>query len=279
MRYRKTTPEDIAAVTALWRQVFGDEPVLIGGWLHRFVGENNQYAAFTEDGALAGILSAVPCRTGETQGVYLFALATHPRFRRQGIMAGLMEYAEAAAKREGAAFAVLIPAFDDLFAYYSRLGYTACACMRHVVWEYKGVFGVPASTTGQNADTLWQLRARYLPQPYIKFSLSAEEELWRDIRRSGGQLLRANGGYAVYFTAEQRLLVAELASVNNADAAGVLDAVCEQTGIYTAEITLPESSKLLANQGKSHPFALYRCFTLQNDFEVPYLRFALEEVV
>ncbi len=57
------------------------------------------------------------------RGFYLCGLATHPDYRRRGIMGELMKQAEESAKTRGFDIAFLIPADDHLRSYYEGKGY------------------------------------------------------------------------------------------------------------------------------------------------------------
>ncbi len=54
---------------------------------------------------------------------YIFGAAVLPEYRRRGIMARLLQQAQAHMRRDGDKYAFLIPATAALFGYYEKFGY------------------------------------------------------------------------------------------------------------------------------------------------------------
>lgn len=69
------------------------------------------------------------------KGMYLCGLATHPEYRRKGIMARLMKEAEISAKARGFVMTFLIPADSQLREYYHKNGYVTASYKRCQVVE------------------------------------------------------------------------------------------------------------------------------------------------
>lgn len=67
------------------------------------------------------------------KGMYLCGLATHPDFRRQGIMGKLMVDAEKYAKEKGCHMTFLIPADSHLREYYEKKGYLTASFKRYQI--------------------------------------------------------------------------------------------------------------------------------------------------
>ena len=198
-------------IIALWQQVFGDAPADIARWLECFVGEGGQYLAQDEKGNVTAILSAVPCFAGALRGVYLFALATNPAARGQGVMTALMQYAEECSVQGGAAFSILIPAGRSLFDYYAVRGYSQQVGLRRFFWKMQEPARPNApqlpSVTPLTGEALAALRKQYLPEEVITFSMPAIREAAVDILAENGRLLQTGEGYMVAFAGRKTPLV------------------------------------------------------------------------
>lgn len=59
------------------------------------------------------------------RSAYLYAVTTHPDFRRRGICAKLLAYAEKELKKRYFDCLTLVPATDALRAYYETLGFVS----------------------------------------------------------------------------------------------------------------------------------------------------------
>ena len=110
---RLAAQQDIPGIAALWEEAFHETPLLPDG------------ACYVADagGEIAGMLFALP-RTlkaeKEHKAVYFYAVATKEEYRGRGICRNLMAYVES---RVDADCCMLVPASDELFLFYGRLGY------------------------------------------------------------------------------------------------------------------------------------------------------------
>ena len=111
--YRPAEKKDLPGIRALWQEAFGEEPTLPD--CDCFVAE--------KDGKIVGMLHAIPQKLKIEQlhnAVYFYAIATLKSHRGQGICRSLMEYAES---QVDADCCMLVPASEDLFGFYGKLGY------------------------------------------------------------------------------------------------------------------------------------------------------------
>lgn len=162
---RRSTAADLTALQTLWQEVFGDPPAFTKQFYDTF-GVDCAIIAQIQ-GKIVAMIHTLPVALAEcgqySFGVYLYALATAPAYRRQGIASALLSYAEsspfvtpptlAGAETVGLqntpaqshthaqtsapantlpsaltpAFALLIPGEESLFAYYRKKGYTQTA--------------------------------------------------------------------------------------------------------------------------------------------------------
>lgn len=275
--FRMAAEGDLPRAAALWQRVFGDDEAYIMMCLRQFAGPGGVFVAQAGNDAIEAILSAVPCRLGECNGVYLYALATEPESRGKGTMTGLMEYAHEVKKDEGATFSVLIPASPSLFGYYRQRGYTGEVCLRHLELE------LPQEDSGAcrpaGVEDLEQLRERFLDGDYFRFPNAQATVVKQDLEAAGLSLVESREGYAAYLKGSgHTLLVPELAAASDAAALALLAGAGQMTGCSVANITLPQGSPLFGGMGEVHPTAQVKWLDDSAKVKDCYLRFALDDI-
>lgn len=281
MIYRQALAADMPAATALWMDVFEDSQSFVKRCLARFVGRGNLYVALDASGALCAILSAVPCRIGADKGIYLYALATAPSHRGQGVMSGLMAWAEWHRAGRGAAFSALIPATSALFDYYRPRGYHIEAALRRLVpGDLPGAAPSAGVRFGAiSAKTLEALRRKYMQGAVFGFGPARTAYLLDDLWEMGAAAAVAKGAYAIYFTgARGGLLAAELGAETDADADALLGALRKETGSTRLELTLPPAGGPYAGHGAPQPAALVKPLAPGFAPGPVYLRFGLDQL-
>lgn len=117
---------NIAELKGLWKEAFGDSDEYLDNFFSRIYKENNTLVRCI-DGKTAAALYMIPydiVMNGKHHVIqYLYALATKTEYRRKGIMTELVCQAHKIGKKRGYISSVLIPACQDLYAYYQKLGY------------------------------------------------------------------------------------------------------------------------------------------------------------
>ncbi len=123
-----TTAESVDenGIKSLWKTVFGDTDQYISLFFEeRF--DPSQCVVAVSGEKIAAMLFLLPFvlkqPDAEYQGRYIYAVATHPDFRRRGISTALLDFAHQKAKNEGAALSALVPAGETLFDYYGKRGF------------------------------------------------------------------------------------------------------------------------------------------------------------
>ena len=120
-RARFAVPEDAGLIVELWRKSFGDREEVVRYFVeHRLDGDN---CLIVDNKAMAFFLE-----DGDTR--YLYALATSPDSRRQGLATEII----ATAKQLYAEPIVLVPGSLELVSFYEKLGFriTAPATRRKI---------------------------------------------------------------------------------------------------------------------------------------------------
>ena len=85
--------EDVTQIVDLWHRVFGDDEAYI-----RFFLDNCRHkrcvGAFVGE-RLVSMLFLLDCTYNGQQGAYVYAVATHPDYRKQGFMQKCIDYSQA----------------------------------------------------------------------------------------------------------------------------------------------------------------------------------------
>lgn len=111
----------------LWMRCFDEQREPVNYFFqNRYKPEN--CAAALYGGKIVAALHMLPAKlvqNGESVQVhYLYAAATLPKFRGQGVMSDLVEFACEKARQRADAYSVLLPATSKLYGFYEQLGYT-----------------------------------------------------------------------------------------------------------------------------------------------------------
>lgn len=129
----------------LWKETFHDSARYIELVFDTYFCRENVFVRYCENRIIASLL-CVPYEfmilTNEGQrmirnGMYLCGLATHPDFRRRGIMSELMQEAERSICKRGFDLTFLIPADSHLRVYYQNKGYRTASFRLIEPLEYK----------------------------------------------------------------------------------------------------------------------------------------------
>lgn len=130
MEFRQAKETDISGIRDLWKRCFGDEDDYLNFYIKEAYRPSRTWLC--ADGTLPiSMMTLLPaCVEDEEsyyQGGYVYAVATLPEYRHQGLMSQLHERVEEACKKEGFSFLSLVPAELSLFSMYRKLGYEVCA--------------------------------------------------------------------------------------------------------------------------------------------------------
>jgi predicted acetyltransferase len=110
----------------LWQLCFGDPMKYIEHFFERRF-DPSKTLVYLSDQRIVSVVYMLPAsmylenRYEPVQ--YIYAVCTHPDYRKRGIMEQMMEYACGEAAAAGQRFSALLPASDPLYDYYGRLSY------------------------------------------------------------------------------------------------------------------------------------------------------------
>lgn len=209
-------PEDKGALQALWAQCFGDAPAETELYFSAYAYSRSVFTA-RQAGQIAAMaiwfpVTVIGADGAESPAAYLYAVATDAAFRRRGICRSLLNFAEQTLCRQGIVRTVLVPAGEELFAFYQKMGYeTAFFCRE---------FSVSGGASGArvqpvSAAQYYQLRQMLLWDRFVEWretELAYQKAL---CRRTGGDLVTvetagATGCAVVEKTGRTTLAVKEL---------------------------------------------------------------------
>ena len=116
----------IPSLISLWQKVFGDDEEYIKLFFRKAYFNSDTFAVTVGGEAVSALYllkADIKCDGRIYKGRYLYAAATLPECRGEGLMAQLINEAKDYAKREKLDFIALVPASDSLYGYYERFGF------------------------------------------------------------------------------------------------------------------------------------------------------------
>jgi GNAT superfamily N-acetyltransferase len=146
---RQAMKEDLKELKEIWKLSFGDDDRYIN-----FYYQNRDWvketAVLVQDGRIASMLTMIPVDLADKYGKVrrasmLFAIATHPDFRKRGYAEQLIEYSNEYLKSFQVFATLLVPAGEDLFRYYGKLGYREGFFVREAVLHRGEIEALAAS--------------------------------------------------------------------------------------------------------------------------------------
>ena len=218
------------ALRTLWTECFGNED----DWIETFFRTAlipDHICVRNRQGRLAAALCWMDVFCRGQKLAYLYAIATAPDQRGQGLCRALMADTEHCLSALGYGGIVLVPGQKGLFRMYEGMGYAVCSGIREFSCQ-KG--DAPATMWAVDTEEYARLRRQYLPEGGVV--------------QEGANLSLLAAQCSLY--AGEDFLYAEGAELlGNADAApGILAALGKNSGIFRTP-------------GQERPFAMYRPLT------------------
>ena len=213
---------------ALWSAAFGDDGWIDSFFRTAFQAENT--LAIFRDGQLAAGLAWMDVTCEGRRLAYLYAVATAPEYRHQGLCRELMANAQKALAARGYDGSVLVPADDGLRQMYAAMGYRSFGGVENLTPPA----GAPVPLWEVTPEEYAALRRNYLPQGGIVQEDGAIEYLAESAK------LYAGNGFLLAATEDEPMELLGDAS----QAAGIVGALGKDQGTFR----LPGPS----------PFAMFR---------------------
>ncbi len=145
---------------ALWQEAFGDDDTFLN-LFYTYGFAPDRCRCISADGHVAAALYWFDCQYRGRPLAYLYGIATRKAFRGNGLCRTLVENTHAHLKHLGYSGAILVPAREELFQMYEKMGYSVCAS----VSEFTCHAGSDAVQLRQlDASEYSQARREFLPE-------------------------------------------------------------------------------------------------------------------
>lgn len=235
---------DLPALTELWRRCFGDRTEDIRAFWQLF-GEHMDVFCRRDGEKPIAMVCALPVALidegGESRpAAYLYAVCTHPAYRRRGLCGDLLAEAEQTLQRRGVSVTALVPSSPSLFDFYARFGYRTAFCNR----QYRCDAGCAAEVIKLDAAGYRNLRELLLYADFVSYDERFLRQQAANSAASGAGLYRVETVQCVCCAAAEKrgdtLLIKELLP-DEPSAAAALAAFlgCKCAEVRTADGTTP----------------------------------------
>ena len=241
---REYCPGDRAALTALWRQVFGDPEEVVAAFFDALPRMGIGAVAEAEGRPVGAAyvldaLAVVDAAGREQRCGYLYAVAVDPGHRHQGLGAALSQKAAALSLARGAELICTLPAEPSLYAWYEEILGLGCALHRKRYAVTAGpVWPVERLCPG---DYLARREALLAGVPHLRPAPAVMDFAGQFYALFGGGLYACGGGLCAVYVDDDRVLIRELIASAGVAAADVAAALCAALGCREGQYMLPDS--------------------------------------
>lgn len=238
MTIDRPTQAQIPQLRRLWQTAFGDTDAFLDIFFHRAY-DPRRSRCVTRDGRVVAALYWFDCAWDGKKLAYLYAVATDPGCRGQGLCRKLMEDAHTHLRSLGYEGCILSPQSAELFSMYGKFGYHTCSHIR----AFSCVAGGdPIALTEATPSEYAAARRALLPENAV-----VQEGVTLEFLSTYARLYTAPGIALAAYPNEGKLAVCELLG-SPESAPGVL-----------AALGYPEGSFRVPGHGQ--PFTMYRSLT------------------
>ena len=149
---------DIPGLRQLWKLAFGDTDEFLDSFFSAAYSPERCHL-LKVDNRVAAALYWFPCSCSDQKIAYIYAVATHPDFRGQGLCRRLMQETHTILTQQGYDAVLLVPQDAGLRKMYTAMGYRNATS----VSEFTCEAGQPIALTEVDAGTYAALRLSILP--------------------------------------------------------------------------------------------------------------------
>ncbi len=272
---RLMKPSDLEPLKSLWHEVFADPETFAETAICQFAGQQNVFVC-EEGAAPIAMLLAVPVSCKGEKGAYLYGLATKEKWRGQGKMGALMEYAAEALTLRGCRFITLIPAEQSLFGYYEKHNFSKAFPMRTLKREIQRNLWAQAEFDSVTAKALLALRETYCPNA-VMLPLPQMIVVLGNLYAQGITIVSSKGGYGLYTRKGKTLYFLELQTENDREAMRLMEAAREKE-VFAEEavITVGATQTMFLGEGVQSDYAMVRFLGEPMDLFDCYMRLMLD---
>lgn len=162
----KPESSQIPQLRCLWKEAFGDTDAFLDTF-ETTAFSLNRCRCVAINGRIVAALYWFDCQFMDKPIAYIYAVATAADFRGQGICHALMENTHKHLKSAGYTGAILSPASEKLFNFYSKMGYQTCTYMDEISFDGNQLYALEENSISLRRITTHefaQLRREYLPK-------------------------------------------------------------------------------------------------------------------
>lgn len=214
--------DQIPLLKQLWTAAFGDGDEFLTSFFE-IAYAPERCRCITADGQIAAALYWFDCSCRNQRFAYVYAVATHPDFRNQGLCARLMADVRTLLTEQGYDGILLYPASEGLSRMYEKLGYHRCTSVTEFTCT-PAAAPVPLEQIDKHRYA--QLRRRLLPA-----GGTIQEGVLLDFLASQADFYAGTDFVAAVTVNSGHVHCLELLG-NTAAAPGLLCALGAQTGFF-----------------------------------------------
>ena len=171
MIIKEPTQADLPAMKALWHQAFGDPDGFIEGFFQKGYSKDRCLVLY-EDQSPAAVAYWFDCLWEDKKCAYVYGVATAADHQGKGFCRALMTHLQEKLTAGGYAGAILVPAKEDLFTLYQKLGYAPfCPMEKQTFYPANAVrvTQVPAERYAPAGSVIHTSDALRFLETYCKF--------------------------------------------------------------------------------------------------------------
>lgn len=281
------TKEMMPQLKKMWQICFQDEMSYVDFYYDNRFKEENTYV-YKKGEEILGMLTLLPASyrytDDETLPIhYVYAVATLPKARNQGIASDLLEEASRTSEEKYSAGTILVPASKELFSYYERRGYQTIYFKKQLYFKVAAeqmlsVASIKAENVRVHEVSLAyernyekmdilpeeykQLRDFYFDRPgYVKWNLEAITYAVKEARFAGGKVLKLSvdsHSYSIMYYKKNNQLVMKETTLPEDLIADAIAYLMKEEECMEAIVTVPS---YYAFEGELLPYAMVRLNT------------------
>ncbi len=271
----------------MWQICFQDELSYVDFYYENRFKEENTYV-YKKGEEIVGMLTLLPAsyRYSEEETLpihYVYAVATLPKAREQGIASELLEEAGRTSEEKYSAGTILVPANKELFSYYERRGYQTIYFKKQLYFKAAAQQVLSAASlkvenvrvhevsfayerSYEKKDILpeeyKQLRDFHFDRPgYVKWNLEAITYAVKEARFVGGKVLKLSvdhHSYAVLYYKKENQLIIKETTLSEDLIADAISYLMKEEECLEAIVTVPSYYSF---EGELLPYAMVRLNT------------------
>lgn len=136
----------------IWKLSFGDANDYVN-WYFAHLYRKDKTVLVVDEGVIVSMLTMMPLKLALPAGrkldcVMLYAVATHPNYRKRGFANLLTSFTNRYLQKLGIALSLLVPAKEELFAFYYKQGYQDGFYLRETVLAREEIAALSATGRG-----------------------------------------------------------------------------------------------------------------------------------